>query len=73
MLGIQDRNVKLFDRKILQLVAEYLMHITRAANGDAVLAILNGHPATQLERRMNLNRSRIANPGQRRQRGDRLG
>jgi hypothetical protein len=73
MLRIQNRNVEFLDRKILQLVPEYLMHVARAANGNAVLAILDRHPAAELERSMNLHRSRIANSCQRRQCGDRLG
>jgi hypothetical protein len=73
MLRIQNCNVEFLDRKILQLVPEYLMHIARAADGNTVLAILDRHSAAELERRVNLHRSRIANSCQRRQCGNRLG
>jgi hypothetical protein len=73
MLRIQNGDVKLLDRKILQLVPEYLVHIARAADGNSILPIFSGHPAPELEGSVNLHCSGIADAGERGEGSNRLG
>ena len=40
MLRIENRNVKFLDRKILESLAEYFMHIPRAAYRNSIFALL---------------------------------
>ena len=72
VLRIENRNVKLFDRKILKAGTENLVYIAGTANGDSVLAIFCRHATAKLERRVNRDRTRVADAGERCERGNRL-
>ena len=55
VLRIQDGHVEFLDWKILELLAEDLVHIARPADGYAVLAFLRRHSPAELECRVNRN------------------
>jgi hypothetical protein len=57
VLRIEDGDVKLLHRKILQTLRKDLEHIARPAHGCSFLSLLNRHAPAQLERGMDTNRT----------------
>jgi hypothetical protein len=59
VLRVEHSDVKFFDRKILQSLSEYFVHIARAADGHALITLLGGHSPAELERGMHRDRACI--------------
>jgi len=57
MLRVEDRDVKLLDRKILEPLREDLVDVARPAHGCSFLPFLCRHAPSQLERGMDTNRT----------------
>jgi hypothetical protein len=57
MLGVEDRDVELFDRKILQALGKNLEDVARPAHGRPFLPLLRRHAPSQLEGCMDTNRT----------------
>jgi hypothetical protein len=64
MLRVENRHVKFFNGKILQSRAEDFLHIPRAADWNAVVAVFCRHSPSQLERRVNLDSTRVPYPAE---------
>jgi hypothetical protein len=60
MLRVENRNMKLFDRKILEPLPEDLMHIPRPPDRNSILTLFSRHSAAELKRRMNRDCSRVS-------------
>ena len=72
MLRIEDGDVKLLHRKILQPLREDLVHVARPSDRRAFLARLGRHSPAQLERGVDTNRTSRSNSPHARERCDRL-
>jgi hypothetical protein len=57
VLGVEYRDVKLFDRKILQTLGENLEDVARPAHWRPFLPLLRRHAPPQLQGRMDTNRT----------------
>jgi hypothetical protein len=57
VLGIEYRDVKLFDRKILQALGENLEDVAGPAHGRPFLSFLRRHAPSQLEGGVDANRA----------------
>jgi hypothetical protein len=73
MLGVQNGDVKLFDGQILQSLREYLVDIARPAHGRTFLPFFRRHPAPELQRGMDTNRTSRSHAPYARQRRHWLG
>jgi hypothetical protein len=71
VLRVEDRDVKLLHRKILEPLGKDLVDIPRPAHGRSFLPLFSGHAPSQLERGMDTNstsRSYAADTGEGRDR-----
>jgi hypothetical protein len=57
VLGVEYRDVKLFDRKILQTLGENLEDVARPAHWRPFLPLLRRHAPSQLQGCMDTNRT----------------
>jgi hypothetical protein len=73
VLRIEDGDMELFHREILQTLRKDLVHIARPAHGRSFLSFLHGHAPPQLERGMDTNRTSRSYATNTGQSGDGLG
>ena len=72
VLSVEDRDVKLFDRKIFQSRREDLVNVAWTAHGDAILPFFCRHATAKLECSVDRDGPRGSDPVERCERGHRL-
>jgi hypothetical protein len=73
VLRIENGDVELFHREILQTLRKDLVHIAWPAHGRSFLSFLHRHAPPQFERGMDTNRTSRSYAPHTRKSGDRLG
>ncbi len=72
VLRIENSDVKLLHRQVLEALRKYLVHIARPTHRRAFLSFLHRHAPTKLERGMNTNRTSRSYAADTRESSDRL-
>src|SRR5258705_10439602 len=60
VLRIENSDVKLLHRQVLEALRKYLVHIARPPHGRSFLPFFHRHAPTKLERGMNTNRTSLS-------------